>query len=237
MHHRVVFCLAALLAVVPAPSRALADPAELPAVDAEPVAPPPSEAPPVAAPPTEAPPAAEPAAAQPAAVEPCACHKEEPEAEPSTFEITIGSSMSFPAGELFDRTGQTRLVPTSALLASAELFLDPRWRLLFAYRLPTTSETRQVGDAIVERVLESTLELGCVAVPFWINFATKSRVEFQLFASVGIEMERDVRVFPRLGYRINLMQDAVAGIGVYFGMAYAFRIDRFALIYGVGYRF
>ncbi|TNF33003.1 MAG: hypothetical protein EP329_08990 [Deltaproteobacteria bacterium] len=156
---------------------------------------------------------------------------------PSTFEITIGTSMSFPAEELFDRTDATQLVPTSALLASAELFLDPRLRLIFTYRLPTASEVRQVGDVVEQRVLESTVELGAVVVPYWIDFATKSRVELQVFATVGVEMDNAFRAFPRLGYRINLMQDAAAGIGVFFGMSYAFRLDRFALLYGVGYRF
>lgn len=151
--------------------------------------------------------------------------------------MTVGSSLSFPSEGFFDRSDDTHLVPTSALLVTAELFLGSHWRIFTAYHLPTSSEVREVGGVVVQRVLESTIDLGVNWVPIWFDFAKTSRLELQVFAEVGLEMDGEFRAFPRVGGRINLLQNAKSGIGIYFGLDWALRIDRLGLLYGVAYRF
>lgn len=51
---------------------------------------------------------------------------------------------------------------------------------------------------------------------------------------MSIELDDELHAFPRPGCRIHVMQDAPAGIGVFFAVSDAFCLERCALFYGVG---
>jgi hypothetical protein len=196
----------------------------------------------LASPPAEAPSegAAPPPDAAPPEVSPCAlvC----PEAADKTpdkavFEIVLGTGLMFNASESFNYSDDVEVTPTSSVYLTGEVFLAPRWRVSLGYELPVGPQTRIVAGESEEKILPSVLELGVVAVPVWFDFAERSRIEVQLVANAGLTLASTPLAYPRVGFRLNFLQDAQKGIGLLFGINHSFRLGRIAFFYGAGYRF
>ncbi|MFT7578708.1 MAG: hypothetical protein ACI9MR_000366 [Myxococcota bacterium] len=156
---------------------------------------------------------------------------------PSLFEIVLGTGLIFPTADAFDYDDDIQVTPTSSVYLAGELFLAPRWRLSLAYEVPIGLQTRIVAGEVEEKILQSVLEVGVVAVPFWLDFAERSRIELQVLLAVGIELAGEPTVYPRVGFRLNFLQDASAGLGLLLGINYSARMNRIAFFYGAGYRF
>ena len=153
------------------------------------------------------------------------------------FEATVATAQLF-ATDLIGRYGDdTKLVPTTSVVFIADWIAAWWLRVSLLYDLPTSAETRFVKGTAVQAELPSRLAVGLVWSPLYVDFATRSRVEFQALTYIGLTLEEVPRPVPILGGRVVVLTNADAGVGIYVGFLAELVINQIGVVYGVGYRF
>jgi len=163
-------------------------------------------------------------------------YPDDPVYEP-IIEATIASAHLFPIGLISDYGDDVELVSSNSVILIVEYIATWWLRAGIIYNLPVTPETVFVRGVIQQTELPSRLAIGLTWSPLYIDFAEKSRVEFQALTYMGLTLEETPQPVPVLGGRIVVLTDATAGVGVYFGFIAELVINQIGPIYGVGYRF
>lgn len=155
------------------------------------------------------------------------------------LEFSVGTYQGFDSSKVFRYGDDVKLIPTTAALFFVEYFLTPYWRGALVYNMPVGTEKREVNGVLMERAVDSTVALGPVWAPFQFPIRDRTRIELQGLALAGLELGSEKRFVPILMGRVHVSaySSDSAGVGVYLGTQYLFRVGSAGVLYGVAYRF
>lgn len=157
----------------------------------------------------------------------------EPEAEEHTFELSFGQSQLFDIPPL--EVTRKDAIPTSSAVFIYEHFLPWDLHTVGLFNLPLSTAKVLTEDGVRERFSPPSLALGLAWSGLGVDIKELVRVEAQFGLLGGVVLSRDGRFFPLGSIRVAIRRKD--GFGLYVGAAGAFRVDTFALVYGVGHRF
>lgn len=192
----------------------------------------------------DAPAAASAAAPVPPAVAPAPPASAGPATAPASpeaqvLEITFGSSQLFAHQSITARSGAVKeyVIPVTSALLMVERLLRPWLSVLSMFNLPLVTQKIIVNGEIREDYVAPSLALGARVSPLRIDIFRATRLELQVAALAAVSMgspDGD-KIFPLVAGRLHMANRD--GFALYFGAAYAFKVDTIAVLYGIGHRF
>jgi hypothetical protein len=158
-----------------------------------------------------------------------------------SVEISFGSSLLFVEQPLQlpdDCVESDHYLPVPSVLILGEYFLGPRFTLGSFLNIPTSSRRRLVDGEIIDEPTSTVVALGVthrpVEVPILDDEAAFG-LQYGILAGRQLTPSREHEVFPMVFTRPSI--STPEGFSMYLGVAYAFRNETLAVLYGVGQRF
>jgi hypothetical protein len=162
------------------------------------------------------------------------------ESSPSV-EISFGSSLLFVEQPLQLRdecVESDHYLPVPSVLILGEYFLGARFTLGSLLNIPTSSRRRLVDGEIIDEPTSTVVALGIthrpVDVPI-LNDEAAFGLQYGVLAGRQLTPAREHQAFPMVFTRPSI--STPEGFSMYLGVAYAFRNETLAVLYGVGQRF
>jgi hypothetical protein len=155
------------------------------------------------------------------------------------FELSFGQSLLF-----ISNSKQTSIVeneavvlPTSAVLFSAEFRPDRRLRIPVFLNLATESKQFLINGVLVNEKASPTLGSGILVGCLKYRINDKTALEFEAgpLVSCLIDTENSIRFAPIVAGRLKIFRGE--NFIMYLGCSYSFGIDAFGLLYGTGTSF
>jgi hypothetical protein len=155
------------------------------------------------------------------------------------FELSFGQSLLF-----ISNSKQTDIInneaivlPTSAILFSAEFRPDKLIRVPIFFNLATESKQFLVNGQLVNEKASPTLGTGVLFKAFQIKIDNKSKIEFEIgpLTSFLFDTKKSIRVAPIIAGRIKILRGE--NFVMYLGTSYSFGINAIGLLYGTGTSF
>ena len=158
------------------------------------------------------------------------------------LELSFGSGLLF-VEQAFVSDGlpnqtQERVVPVPSWLLLGEYMWSPRWSSAVMLNVPLSTVQRIDQDGeIFEEHSAAAVGVGAAFSPFNLQVLSHATFRPQLALLGGRtlnDLEKNV-FFPMVVSRMVLVSPS--GTSLYGGVAYAFREETLAVIYGIGHRF
>jgi hypothetical protein len=156
------------------------------------------------------------------------------------LELSFSSAEKFYNQSVYDPTGfiTRRAIPVSTLRPTGEwLFAQQRASLFLALDLPLEPRVELREDELIQTYVSPSVLSGLRLALFSLDVLEETKLEMQLEGSLGwLLAPKEVnRLFPSAGWRLHVRD--VNGFTLFVGLAFEFRLNSLALIYGVGHRF
>ncbi len=156
-------------------------------------------------------------------------------------EFSFGSSLLFveqPLRGRDDCVEDALYLPVPSVLILGEYFIRPRFSLGALLNIPTSSRRKLVDDQIVDEAASNVFALGLTHRPVdypILDDRAALGLQYGILAGRQLSAAREVEAFPLVFTRPSI--STPRGFSMYLGVAYAFRNETLAMIYGVGQRF
>jgi hypothetical protein len=156
-----------------------------------------------------------------------------------TLEFSFGSAQKFFDQTVYDPGGiiRNRTIPVTTVAVLGEWLFHPRVSVAALFDLPLEPRTTLIDGEMTQTYVPPSISGGARASALSIDMLEETRLEWQFFLLVGSTLAgvSGDTVFPTLASRFHLRDDE--GFTLYVGASFEFRLDRAALVYGVGHRF
>jgi hypothetical protein len=131
-----------------------------------------------------------------------------------------------------------RILPIPSVLLLGEYFVHPSFTLGSMLNVPTSTRRRLVDGEVLEDHAAMTVAIGpthrAIHHPILQDRATFG-FQYGLLAGRTVNSTRGDQFFPLVFVRPSI--STPENFSMYLGLAYAFRTDTLAMLYGVGQRF
>ncbi len=172
-------------------------------------------------------------------VGPCPCRERKLARKRRWLELSFGSAQKFFGQSVSDPTGiiRKRTIPVTTVSVFGEWLFHPYFSVMALFDLPLEPRSTLNDGQLQQEYVPPSISGGIRATAIQAYILEDTLVEGQFAALVGSTLA-DIggdAVFPTLGWRLHLRDDK--GLTLYAGTTFEFRLNRIALIYGVGHRF
>jgi hypothetical protein len=155
------------------------------------------------------------------------------------FELSFGQSLLFISNSKQTDiiNNEAIVIPTSAILLSAEFRPDKLIRIPVFFNIATESKQFLVNGQLVNEKASPTIGTGALFKAFQIKIDDKSKIEFEIgpLASFLFDTKNSIRVAPIIAGRIKILRGE--NFVMYLGTSYSFGINAIGLLYGTGTSF
>lgn len=155
------------------------------------------------------------------------------------FELSFGQSLLFISSSKQSNiiNNQAIVIPTSAVLFSAEFRPDKLIRIPVFFNLATESKQFLINGQLVNEKASPTIGTGTFIKAFKIKIDDKSKIEFEIgpLFSCLFDTKNKIRVAPIIAGRLKIMRGE--NFIMYLGTSYSFGINALGLLYGTGTSF
>ncbi len=169
----------------------------------------------------------------------CACGARKLPRRRRRLELSFGSAQKFFGQSVSDPTGiiRNRTIPVTTVSIFGEWLFHPYFSVMALFDLPLEPRSTLKDGQLQQEYVPPSLSGGIRVTAFQAYILEDTLVDGQFAALLGSTLA-DIggdTVFPTLGWRLHLRDDE--GLTLYAGTTFEFRLNRAALIYGIGHRF